>query len=426
MTESYPVPPETLPSLSLAHHLDDLIEMRDFLEGRGINTQNTRVGRYATYLEDVSTHGMRDASKIFKNSVGDRFQIPLDWLLYVLREVHELAWILKGLKINLPSGIDEKLQKVVSGRDFAALDSDSQSRDIQYELRIASYFCQAGCEVHLDQETDIIALTNEHAFYLECKRIGSDSQLQKRLAEARSQLTSRLPKKLDHREVYGCVAADVTKVAFPRNGFTFGVTNEHAKNIVQRKLVHVSDVIQRTPLFRDSKQLLFYWLQIHIPGLIEHPLTPTTRFSSMQVSRPGLDRKERRAARVFYGVFEFSSDRRDAREIPAKKLKARREVTLPAGTRFGLNDRLLSQQLELAKLSENDLVETIGTLSFDGKDHDFSVGDFLRLPAEIVDEWKKSAATDLARTSLLVLLEMYLQRFPYEEVNRAPREASTD
>jgi len=38
-----------------------------------------------------------------------------------------LMWILKGLKVHLPLGADEKLKMIVGGTDFAVLDSDSQS-----------------------------------------------------------------------------------------------------------------------------------------------------------------------------------------------------------------------------------------------------------------------------------------------------------
>jgi hypothetical protein len=102
-------------------------------------------------------------------------------MLYVLREAHELMRILRGLKVHVPSGIDEKLRVIVGGRDFAALDSDSNSRNTLFELRISSYFCQSGCDVDLSTDTDIIALSDDQAFYLECKRVGNDNQLAKRL-----------------------------------------------------------------------------------------------------------------------------------------------------------------------------------------------------------------------------------------------------
>ena len=56
-TRSYPVPSETMPSLNLSHHFHDLMEIRSFFEGRGIETKNTRIERYGTYLERSLSDG---------------------------------------------------------------------------------------------------------------------------------------------------------------------------------------------------------------------------------------------------------------------------------------------------------------------------------------------------------------------------------
>ena len=139
-TRSYALPTESIPSLALSHHLHDIVEVRTFLESRGIETTNTRIGRYSQYLERSLRDGAEwvAGEEVFKNSAGEPFRSRTDWVLYVLREVHELMWILRGLKIHVPLGADEKLRLIVGGRDFAALDQDSRSRDIQLELRIAS------------------------------------------------------------------------------------------------------------------------------------------------------------------------------------------------------------------------------------------------------------------------------------------------
>lgn len=262
---SYPTPTETLPRLHVSHHLEDIVEIRDFLEQRGINTRHTRIERYAQYLRQVADvdNSPFDASKIFKNAADGPFVTPVDWFLYVLREVHELMWILKGLRTSSPAGVDEKLKIVVSGSDFAALDVNSQSRNTQFELRIASYFCQAGCEVDMSTETDVIARTDDYAFFLECKRVGSKSQLGRRLSEARKQLASRMPRKRGKRLVLGCVAADVTKVAFSHNGLTFALTNDHSRDVIQEEMVGIARESEHLLTFESARNLLCYWLQIH-------------------------------------------------------------------------------------------------------------------------------------------------------------------
>lgn len=225
-SRSYPLPEYSIPALPLHHHLEDLAEVQAFLKSLGIRTQNTRIERYIRYLEQAVNGKQPDESQIFKNAVDPRFQSPLDWKLYVLREAHELMWILKGLKARMPEGADGKLKKLVGGSDFAALDSQTESRNTQFELRIASYFCQAGWKVDLSTRTDMIATSkvSPWTFYVECKRIASENGIQENLLKAKKQLIARMPDVYDGTKAYGVVAADVTRGACPIfcvNGVSF-------------------------------------------------------------------------------------------------------------------------------------------------------------------------------------------------------------
>jgi hypothetical protein len=416
MTEErqpYPLPTHSIPGLRLSDHVTDLIEIQVFLESRGIQTHNTRIDRYIKYLEQAECAAPINASQIFKNISDARFQSDIDWMLYVLREVHELMWILKGLKAHIPEGVDNKLQKIVSGSDFAALDTNTESRNTQFELRIASYFCQAGCEVDLSTETDVIAITQEHAFYVECKRIAGPKNLRRNLIKAKNQLIERMPSKRGKKKTYGIIAADVTKVAFIHNGLTMGQTNDHARDVVQKKLVSIAKSARNMPIFTGCRGLLQCWLQIHIPSLIIHPPKTTTRFSSLKIQNSNLDRKSRKALRVFQEVTEIGN-RPDAREVPSEKLIPRTLVALPAGTIFSLDEHLLKEFLEggndYGKMGE----EVIADLALDGVNHEFTFFDFDMLPASTLTSLRKefAAKPDSARVALII--EMYVQRYPYE------------
>lgn len=415
---SYTLPTETLAGLDLSHHLQDLIEIRSFFESQNIGTKNTRIERYCQYLEEAIRVGPGSvaAEKIFKNSAGEPFLSPADWILYVLREVHELMWILKGLKVHLPLGVDEKLSVIAGGRDFAALDIDSQSRNAQFELRIASYFCQGGCDVDMSTNTDIIASTNRDQFYLECKRVGSKAQLGKRLSEARTQLGRRLPKKDGNRRVLGCVAVDVTKVAFAHNGLTFGITKDHSRDVIRDKLLEIARSSDRLLSFDSCRKLLGYWLQIHIPTLVmmPPPPTPATRISSFQIARPRLSRKDAKALSAFYDIFE-SASKEDERASPPRKLTPRNIVEFPAGSTFNVDHDRILMLLEKNSLTEEDHAEVIGTLTVNGKKHDFTFFEVRMLPRDVIDEWKQEMSTDLPQGYLLLLAQLYRRRYPYKE-----------
>ncbi|WP_304907505.1 hypothetical protein [Nitrosomonas sp.] len=403
-----------MPALELSHHLEDLVVFKNFLEERGIQTTNTRIERYIEYLRQAVGDGLIDAATIFKNSTEGPFQHSTDWMLYVLREVHELMWILKGVKAQVPLGVDEKLRVIVGGSDFAALDADSRSRNTQFELRIASYFCQAGCEVDLSTETDVIALSDDEAFYLECKRVGSVNQLEKRLSEAKKQLSRRMPRKDGKRVTYGCVAVDVTKWAFVHNGLTFAVTNEHSRDVIQEKLIGIANVSQRLPLFRDCRNLASYWFQIHIPSLILQPPITVTRFSSYHIFRDGMNRKDRRATRAFCDIFE-SVSQGDKRETPPKPLTPRKTFTFPKGTTFSLDEGLFLEFLENGEVKKRDINEEVATLTINDKEHIFTFFEFSMALGRVTAEMRKAMARDPHRARLDIVVWMYTQQFPYEE-----------
>ncbi|MES2407255.1 MAG: hypothetical protein V4528_08035 [Pseudomonadota bacterium] len=411
--QSYPLPTHSIPGLRLSDHVSDLTEIELFLESRGVQTHNTRIDRYKKYLEQAARAGPINEAQIFKNTSDARFQSDIDWMLYVLREVHELMWILKGLKAYIPEGVDKKLLKIVSGSDFAALDTNTESRNTQFELRIASYFCQAGCEVDLSTDTDVVAITQDYAFYLECKRVASNNNLQQNLIKARNQLIERMPSRHGNKKAYGFIVADVTKVAFTHNGLTIGLTNDHSRDVVQEKLISIASSTMKMPIFTGCRDLLQCWLQIHIPSLIMHPPKTITRFSSFGIQASNLNRKSQKALRVFREISEIGN-RPDTREVPPKKLIPRTLVTLPAGTTFSLDERLLVEFLKGGNSYGKKREEVIAELHFDGVKHEFTLLDFEMLIANIPTSVRKqyAASPDTARPALII--EMYIQRYPYE------------
>ena len=308
--KKYELSLKTLPSLDLKHHLNDLNELKDFLINFSIDIKNTRIERYIKYFQLILRDSeqevqIEEIEKIFKHSPKNIFQHQIDYHLYILREVHELMWILKGLKVVSPLGIEKRLKTIISGKDFATLDSSTNSRNTQFELRIASYFCQFGCRVDLSTETDIIAYTQKQIYYIECKRVGNQNKLEERLSEARKQLQKRMPKKITNKDIYGCIAIDVTKVAFSHNGLTFAKTNEHSKDIIQDKLKEIRENIdiKMQNNFNNHKNLCQVWLQIHIPSLIQYPQMTATRFSSYHCTRDYLKLKQNRGFKVFKNIF---------------------------------------------------------------------------------------------------------------------------
>lgn len=415
----YELPTKTPPSLDYSHRLADLILFKDFLEFHGVTTQNTRVERYIHYFEKVVAGIDVVEESIFKNSLNERFKSKTDWLLYVLREVDELMWILKGFKTHIPNGLATRLTNFVSGSDFAALDTNSSARNVEFELRIASYFCQAGYQVDLSTATDIIALNDNFAFFIECKRVASASQVKQRLAEAVKQLNRRMPREYQNRRAYGYVAMDVTKAAFNHNGLTWGVTPEHSKDINQNKLKFFGSQIDSDVNSYAAKGLLKCWLQIHISCLIANPPSVTSRISSYYMENFHLDGYAIAALKSLRYVDAISKNVPDERIQPPQKLILRKGLNLPAGTTFRPVDmKIIKQLLDAGKVDGIQDNEVIAALEFDGTKHEFFLSDFLYFFEMADSADRENMRSDEIKFRLEIVIKMFMLRYPYENVSK--------
>ncbi|WP_137971705.1 hypothetical protein [Pseudomonas sp. F(2018)] len=410
---SYRLPEETLPGISFKDHAADLRAIKEFIDTLGIKTHNTRIARYLQYFDDLAEEREIDESKIFKNVNDARFQSSLDWHLYLLRETHELMWILRGLKKHTPKGIESKIEKIVRGSDFAALDTNTESRDTQFELRIASYFCQTGCTVDLSTDTDIIALTDKCAFYVECKRIAGSRNLKDNFAKAKDQILLRMPKSHDGKHTYGVIAADVTKLGFTHNGLTMGLTTDHARDIIQDKLREIGQKTSTLPIFTGRPDIIECLLHIHIPSIITHPPATTTRFSSYSLHNKKSNRKSRSAINALHAIFQASKII-DDREIPPTKLKIRKSIDIPAGTAFHLEQELITSILSATRSQAYEQNAIVASLKMNNLTHEFTASELetviKRIPAARLHQLANSETTD----RIELILEMFAQRYPYE------------
>ena len=415
----YSLPTESLPTLDYSARLADLIEFKKFLDAHGITTQNTRIERYIQYFEQVVAGVEAAEVSIFKNSQDERFKSKTDWLLYALREVDELMWILKGFKTHVPNGLAARLKDLVSGSDFAALDTNSRARNVEFELRIASYFCQAGYQVDLSTTTDIIALNDVFAFFIECKRVASASQVKQRLAEAVKQLTRRMPRKYLNKHTYGYVALDVTKVAYSHNGLTWGVTPEHSKDINQNKLKFIANQIDHDVNSYAAKGLLKCWLQIHISCLIANPPAVASRFSSYYIENFHLGGHAIAALKSLRYVDAVSKNIPDDRIHPPQMLILREGLNLPAGTTFRPVDiKIIKQLLDAGKVDGIQDNEVIAVLEFNNTKHEFFLSDLLHFFEMADSADKEDMHSDETKFRLEIVLKMFMLRYPYENISK--------
>jgi len=409
---SYQLPTETLPALTRDAHLDDINEFILLLESLNIKTSGTRIARYKTYLENLKGHSKPDIS-MFDVGVAKEFDEPNGLLLYILRELHEIMWILKGLKCHFPKGAEEKLKSIVGGRDFARLDKNTSSRNAQFELRIASYFCQGGYLVDLSTLTDIVASKGRIKYYIECKRVTSLGALKKRLVYARKQLIRRIPKSSIRVKYYGIIAIDVTKVAFSQNGLTMGFTAEHSKDVIQDKLKEIDEQILNRGFSLGRNDFLLTWLQIHISALVVHPTQFTTRFSSFFAPNEKMHGRYKKAFVQLQKVLHIG-DVGDIREEPKQKLIRREVIIIPKGAEIRVEDNSFLGFLKTGTLEDLSPDTLILTIKYKDETIKFIGEDLQMVIPLITDEEKLRYLSNFSVAMVEITAKLLQIKFPYE------------
>ena len=346
--DRYPLPLETPAGRHSMESLAERLTRFDALCAQhGISTKNTRIDRYRRYFK-VAPSGWDLDQGIFIDPPDNPIQHGLDRLLYVLREVHELAWIGEGLRDAETIGLAEKLRTIVRGADFAALDRNTESRNTQFELRIASYLARAGYRLDFSSLTDIVATRKRTTYFVECKRVASPGQLKRRIKEAVDQISLRMPKNGLFHGRHGIVAIDVTKVAFSQNGLTIGMTPDHSRDIIRDKLAEIEGDLG-ADFLPPRPRIVGLWLQIHIPALSLRPPMPTTRFSNLFLTAYGPDLRSIFACAKFYRDTVLAP-KSDPGDEPPAKLELRRRLTFPAGTEMSFDETLLGELVATGEL----------------------------------------------------------------------------
>ncbi len=454
---SYRLTTMALPGLPRETLLQRLRRFEELCAKHSVVTSNTRIERYRRHLEQPDTaDGWELDEGVLIDPPNSPIQHGLDRSLYVAREVHELMWIGEGLKDAETLGPAAKLRAVVRGADFAALDVNTEARNTQFELRIASYLSRAGYKLDFSTLTDIVASRGRSTYYVECKRVASASQLSRRVKQALDQIEERKPKSDWLQGRHGVVAVDVTRVAFSQNGLTMGMTADHSRDIVRDKLNSISADLERGGSPLVGRVAIGLWLQIHIPVLVLWPPATVTRFSSLFVmnSMPEWSPKigtrfssMSAIARTHLAQQRFMDDtqRRDHSDpdaAPPQASQLRKRIAIPAGTTLKFDEQLLEELVASGQIPErpdDHLVVTVWLPGAAESDAElFSYFElkllFGNLPDEEVGLFTKSL--EEARGLFAPLL---LQRYPYvghptwiddegdaapDSARRGPRESS--
>ncbi|HEC59000.1 hypothetical protein LCGC14_0751080 [marine sediment metagenome] len=239
----------------------------NYLEEKGINARRSRIGRYTEFYDRYLSQ------KCSEQEVRDH-------LLFVMREMDEWSWIYRGLTIKEPDGFLELLKIAIGGPEYAKEETENtRPRNIQLELRVASYFLQAGYEVSFAGVEDLLVKIGRYRVFIECKRIGSAKQIRKRAKEAVRQLKRRYAGA--RGQSYGLAVLDVSRVIHPLQGIAMGVNETVARDGLRAQLVKLDRDYDTSDIFSKDRRLIAVWHQAIAPTIHEAENDIATRFSSL-------------------------------------------------------------------------------------------------------------------------------------------------
>jgi hypothetical protein len=179
------------------------IEACEWLTTFGIDYKKTRFGLYEKDFKDfVEGKGEKTAKE------------SLETFMNANLEATELVRLKTTFESFDNTQLSESIKKLVAGQRFRNSSDKDQSRDFAFELSIGSRFSKAGYAVNLRTISDLVVIIGNRKLYVECKRLKSYNQLEKRVKSANEQIKKRLRSEVSSK-ARGMVALNITDIINP-------------------------------------------------------------------------------------------------------------------------------------------------------------------------------------------------------------------
>jgi hypothetical protein len=157
-----------------------------WLASLGINYSPTRVGRYRKLFADLARHQLTDTLPTFY----DKYSLAS--FINAAHEVAELVRMYEGLCQHRDTSLVSRLRNALRGHElFVMDDNDRSGRDFTLELSIAAKVAHAGLPVDFGHQADLRTHFAGYEFFVECKRLKSPKQVERRIKEGLAQLEQR-------------------------------------------------------------------------------------------------------------------------------------------------------------------------------------------------------------------------------------------
>jgi hypothetical protein len=189
----------------------------------------------------------------------------------------ELMRIHKGLAGLYDSDLKDKIKFILSGKEGRSSASNfDPSRDIAFELLLASRCHQAGLKIDISDKADLLIFYNGIELFVECKRLKSSDKVNKRIKEALMQLHSRYKTAQSPASARGLLALSITDLINPEHGLIIGSTAQEIGLLLDRYvdlfILKNKNIWQNT----SDKRSIGTFIEFSTPGIIEHENLLTT------------------------------------------------------------------------------------------------------------------------------------------------------
>ncbi len=192
---------------------DELEKACKWLESLGINYSKTRLNKYKALFSDLARFQSENQLERFNE------KYKFEYWVNAAHEVAELTRIYRGLAGVNDNNLNARLKDSLDGHELYLLDAQNRSgRDFTFELSIASKFYKAGYSINFGHEADLQLEFNGFTFYVECKRLKSYKQAQKRIKEGLYQLINRYSQSSTPELTRGLLCVSIGKAINPNLG----------------------------------------------------------------------------------------------------------------------------------------------------------------------------------------------------------------
>jgi hypothetical protein len=251
----------SIPQRPYAEILAELKTFESYLRTLGLRRAPDRLQSIMTMVKEIEV--ARTENRLA--SLNKRRDVAE--LVWSVVEGQEFADIFRGIRNYDPAVIKKLLQNALKGPlhpgDEIATDGSNIGRNTVFELRLGAALRQAGANITLGRQADIMI---DHAgahIYIECKRPFYERSIRQNVMRARVQLRQRLDAD-PHQPSVGVVAISVSKAVNP--GSNMFVVNDDSD------LQSLSQEAERLhkQYSRDHERLL----DPRLIGMVYHLFTP--------------------------------------------------------------------------------------------------------------------------------------------------------